>query len=255
MKNQKILVLSDLKDTTNSTLKSAVSIATIIKADIDFFHVKKPINVVNNESQLSAIRDLNKDFSTTNKKIKNIIAPISEKYGQAISYNFSFGNVKNEIDQYIKQKTPDIIILGKQKTNTVNIIGNSITDYVLKKFNGIVFIIQHKIELEPNKLIPLGLLNHNKNSLTTSVTKKLLAHVSSPIISFNVSKNKESISELNKEVINYDFDQNSNTIKNLSSYLLKNKTRLLHINRDQKNLSKSDIKTAINKLNVSLLIT
>ena len=44
MKNNKykILVLSDLSKTTRNTLKSSISLAKIVDADINFLYVKKP---------------------------------------------------------------------------------------------------------------------------------------------------------------------------------------------------------------------
>ncbi len=42
----KILVLSDLNKSASKTLKSAVTLAKIMDAKIDFFYVKKPTEVV-----------------------------------------------------------------------------------------------------------------------------------------------------------------------------------------------------------------
>ena len=71
MKNNryKILVLSDLKDSTNSILKSSVSLAKMINGDVAFFHVKKATDVVENDSQLSAIRTINKLHTKTRSQI------------------------------------------------------------------------------------------------------------------------------------------------------------------------------------------
>ncbi|WBX71448.1 universal stress protein [Tenacibaculum retecalamus] len=261
MKKQNILVLSDLKNSTNSTLKSAVSIAKMINGNIDLLHVKKPIDVVTKESQLSAIRTLNKDSIETSKKIKNIIDPTAKKYGLTINYKFSVGNLKNEVEQYIKEKSPDVIVLGKQKKSPFNLLNNNVTDFIINKFNGTVFIIQDKNELEPSKPISLGVLNSGKSFLTSKTTKSIATHVVKPIVSFNLFKNKEEASvlknDLDKEDVSYVFEKNSNTIKNLASYLVKNKTHLLHINRkdNKEYLTKTDIKTVINKLNVSLVLT
>ncbi|TDQ28429.1 universal stress protein [Tenacibaculum caenipelagi] len=259
--NYKILVLSDMKSSTNSTLRSAVSIAKMTQGNITFFHVKKPTDVVKEESQLSAMRTINKEYNTISKKIQNFISPFTEEYGVSINYKFSFGNIKNEIDQYIKENTPDIIVLGKRKSTMFNITGDNLTDFILKRYTSTIFIAENNNSLEPYKPFTLGLLNSNKDSLNESFTKKILANTTEPLVSFNIAKNQGSANNiqnsLNEESVDYVFDQNNNTIKNLSSYLLKNKIHLLHINRrkDKNSLTKSDIKAVINNLKTSLLVT
>ena len=106
----------------------------IIDADIDFFYVKKAIDVVNKENQLSAKRTINKDHFDTDKKIKNLLEPFSIDYNRTINFGFSFGNVKEEILKSIEKVNPDIIVLGKRKSSPLKIIGDNITDFVLKNF-------------------------------------------------------------------------------------------------------------------------
>jgi len=71
--NYKILVLSDLKSTSNTTLKSTISLAKMIGGDIEFFHAKKPTDVVKNENQLSAMRAINANYNETDKKIRDLV--------------------------------------------------------------------------------------------------------------------------------------------------------------------------------------
>ena len=75
MKNNKykILVLSDLKKSTSATLKTAVSLAKMIDGEIEFFHVKKPIDIVEKENQLSAIRTINENHTLIRKKIEKLL--------------------------------------------------------------------------------------------------------------------------------------------------------------------------------------
>ncbi|CAM1339106.1 universal stress protein [Tenacibaculum aestuarii] len=257
----KILVLSDLQESTNNTLKSAVSIAKMIQADITFFHAKNATDIVKKESQLSAMRTINKEYSSTKKKILNFITPISKEYDVTITYDFSFGNVKQEIDQYISKNNPDVIVLGKRKPSSLNITGDNLTGYILKNYNNIIFIAENNNSLNPDEHITLGLLNNNIQSLDKDITKGLLANTKEPLISFNFIKNRESMNNiqknLNEETVNYNFDKNNNTIKNLSNYLLKNNVHLLHINRgeNENSLTKSDIYSVINNLKTSLLVT
>lgn len=253
---RKILVLSDLKNTTNSTLMSAVSIANMIQGHINFFFVKKPTDVIKKENQLSAMRVINEEFNTINKKIKNLITPISKEYGVVIDHKFSFGNVKNEIDQYIEEISPDMIIMGKRKPSILNFTGDNLTHHILKKFNGPVFITENNNSLKPSQPIFLGFLNSKKKSLDIDFTKKLLEFTKKPLVSFNVSQ-EESQDSFDEEALNYVFKKNDNVIKNLSNYLTKNNINLLHIDRKEGNslLTKPEIDTVINNLNVSLLLT
>lgn len=252
----KILVLSDLKDTTINTLTSAISIAKMIQGSITFFHVKKPTDVVKSDSQLSAIRTINKEYNTTDKKMKSLIAQLTKEHEVRIDYNFSFGNIKNEINQFIEEVSPDMIILGKRKSTIFNFTGDNLTHYLLKEFNGPVFIAESDNSLKPSQPIFLGFLNSTKKSLDIEFTQKLLDFTKKPLVSFNVSE--EGINSVqDEEALNYVFKKNDNILKSLSSYLVKNRINLLCIDRNNNGLllSKPEINTIINKLNVSLLLT
>ncbi len=265
MKNEncKILILSDLNNSTSTILKSTVSLANMLNGDIEFFHVKKAIDVVEKESQLSAFRTINEEQSTTKKVIQNFIKPIIETYGVDINFSYSFGNVKNEIGEYISKHKPDIIVLGKKKPKAFNILGDSITQFVLKKHKGLIMIAANNNALEPNNNLSLGLLNDVNGSL--EYVKKLVKHSKVPLKSFKIANNSDILSGSNlfedKKTIEYVFEKSDNTIANISNYLSKNNINLLCVNRDNKkatnklSLMESDIKEVINKLNVSLLFS
>ena len=82
MKNNKykILVLSDLNKSADFRLKSTVSLAKMIDGDITLFHVKKPTDIVDRESQLSAMRSINKEHIVTNKKIESLVRPFRQDF-------------------------------------------------------------------------------------------------------------------------------------------------------------------------------
>ena len=96
MKNNryKILVLSDLKNTTKSTLKSSASLAKMINGEVSFFHVKKATEIVEGDSQLSAIRTINKLHTTTRSEIKNLVESVAKDYDVKINHHHAFGNVE-----------------------------------------------------------------------------------------------------------------------------------------------------------------
>tara|TARA_R110000868_G_scaffold210838_1_gene460932 strand:- start:1653 stop:2486 length:834 start_codon:yes stop_codon:yes gene_type:complete len=261
----KILVLSDLKNSASNIIKSTVSLAKMINADVELFHVKDPIKVIEKENQLSANRIINQQYNITQKKIQNLINPICKDYGVTINYTYSFGNVKNEIGKYIIENTPDVIVLGKRKSKALGFIGNNIMDFVLKEFLGVIVIVDNQNSLEPNKELSLGIFNGINSSINTRIIEDLIDHSQKPIKSFKILKNSNTLMEIDipqdKKTIEYVFEYNDNTIKNLSNYLSKNNINLLCIDRgekndvNKKNLIKSDIDDVIKNLNVSILIT
>ena len=80
-----------------------------------------------------------------------LISSISENQNVNINHNFAVGNVKNEVVKYIDNNNPDIIILGKRKSKALNIIGDNITQFILKKYKGTIVIVDDKNVLELNK--------------------------------------------------------------------------------------------------------
>lgn len=259
----KILVLSDLNKNTDSILKNTVSLSKMINADIDFFHVKKPTDIVERESQLSAMRTINKEQIATKKKIKDFLDPFSKSYDVKINFTFVIGNVKHEIKEYIKASKPDIIVLGKRKVKALKFVGNNITDLVLKTHLGAVMIASNKNILEPKKEFCLGLLNSKEQSFEKTFAENLIAQTQRPLKSFsfvetNSNEDEKDIS-VTQKTVNYVFEKNENAIKNLSNYLIKNKVNLLCLNREKSNEKsntlKAEIKEIIDKVNVSLFIT
>lgn len=260
----KILALSDLNDSTKTVLKSSVSLANMIHGEIHFFHVKKPIEVVKSESQLSAIRTLNHEHLAIEKKIENAIKSISKDYNVDIKYKFSIGNVKNEIANQIKEQEPDIIVLGKRDSKGVKLLGDSITQFILNKHKGPVMIASTENAIEPNQDISLGMLNGLEESFNVEFADDLMAHIQKPLKTFKLVKGsnlKEEETSTDNKTVEYVFEHGIDALDNLSKYLSKSRVNLLCIDRDskqkesKKNMIMTDIKEAINKFNVSLLLT
>ncbi len=251
----KILVLSDLSSSSRMVLKSTVSLAKMIDGSIELFHVKKLTDIVEIENQLSAMRTINQEQNVTSNKIRDLIAPISKDYDVNINHTFSFGNVKHEIEEYIKEHQPDIIVLGKRKSKAFNLIGDNITDFVLKKHNGVIMIAADKNPIEPNEAISLGVLNGLERSFNLDFADDLIGHTQKPLKSFKIVKNSNTSEEIqnpsDKKIVEYVFEQGDNVIKNLSNYLSKNNINLFCLDRGKKNANEN----LINKLNVSLLVT
>tara|TARA_R110002073_G_scaffold296322_1_gene462310 strand:- start:19967 stop:20719 length:753 start_codon:yes stop_codon:yes gene_type:complete len=245
--NYKILVLSDLNGDTSSILKSTISLAKMIGGDINFFHVKSASDIVEKDNQLSAMRVINKEYTAINKQIQNLINPVSKEYDTSIPFVFSFGNIKDEIEKHIKESQPDIIVLGKKKSNPFNFIGDRITEFVLKVHSGVIMIASNKNGLQPNQEIALGILNDLEPSSNLEFAEDLIGNSLKPLKSFNIVTKEELQPSSNEKTVAYVFERNDNSIKNVSNYVSKNNINLLCINRKYND--------AINKLNVSILVS
>lgn len=167
MKNKyKILVLSDLKDNTNLILQNAVKLSKAIDAKIQFFHVKRLVDVVATDSQLSAMRSINSEYVATDNKISEVITPICETQNVKIQKSFAFGNVKNEIENMLNTYQPDVVVLGNRKRNMLGFIGDNITDFVIKKHKGAVMNASKFEGFDFDKELSLDFLKNEKAEIT-----------------------------------------------------------------------------------------
>ena len=132
----KILVLTDLKETTDSVLNHATGLAGLVNSEVLFLHVKKPSSIVGGENQFSAMRNINKDYVTTSKRI----AALADQLGESVNYNLVYGSVRGEIRKVLNDFKPDTIILGKRKPKFAKLVGDGVLDFVLKKHDGAVVI-------------------------------------------------------------------------------------------------------------------
>lgn len=262
----KILVLSDLTNSTSATLKSTISLAKMIDSTIEFFHVKKPTDVIKQDNQFSAIRTINSEFSTSEKKIKTLLKSVSENYNLKIKYKFAIGNVKNEIINHIQEVNPDIIVIGKRKQKFLSFLGDNMTQFVLKHHKGPVFIADEDNPLEPNKKLFLGIFQGKQKPLDLDFADQLIQNTHIPLKSFKIGETSsqlpvEESNISNLRTVNYVFENGDNALENVSKYLVKNNINLLCVGRGKKQakervkLMKNDVKDVVTKLNVSLLIT
>jgi nucleotide-binding universal stress UspA family protein len=251
MKN-KILVLSDIDSSTRGILTNALNLAKIVAGEVIFFCVKKPTDIVENESQLSAMRVINEKFLETDNQIKSTIAALSNDEKIKISHKISFGNLKDEISKQIKATKPAIIVLGKQKSKILSFLGDNIIDFVLKEFSGTVMISSDKITVEANSELSLGLLNENENLPKNELKKTIISFAIKPLKSFQISNNTKLKNEVvnSEKIIEYIFEDGDNALKNIDNYLVKNKIQLVFVPRE-----KNKIGNLANHLNCSLMLT
>lgn len=260
--NYKILVLSDLKDLTETTLKSTVSLAKMINGQIEFLHVEKPTAIVNRENQLSAMREINEKYNIIDKQIQSIVTPISKNYSININYSFSFGNVKTEIEKCINATQPDIIVIGKRKPKPFNLFGDSITQFILEKHKGAIMISADTNPLEPDEELSLGVLNGGEKTLNIAFSEKLISYSQKPLKSFKIIKNSDISNKVrslnNNKTVEYAFEHSDNAINNLNKYIHINKINLLFVDRlykkGNKKTKKANLQNVMDNLNTSLFI-
>ena len=264
-KKYKILALSNLNDSTDTILKSTISLAKIINGEIHFFYVKQPTELIQRENQLSAKRTINREQVVTDKKIQKLILPFLEQYDVNIGYSFAFGNIKEEIENIIKEYKPDIVVLGKRKPKSVALFGDSITQFILKKHNGAIMIASEENAIEPNNRISLGFLNGLEETFNVEFANDLLDHIQKPMKAFKVVKSTKEQNEVelprNEKIIEYVFEHRDGALQNVSNYLSKSNVNLLCIDRNHEQLKGksnhiiTDFKEAINEFNVSVLLS
>tara|TARA_B110000091_G_scaffold124361_1_gene133746 strand:- start:989 stop:1753 length:765 start_codon:yes stop_codon:yes gene_type:complete len=251
MKN-KILVLSDIDSSTKGILTNALNLAKIVAGEVTLFCVKRPTDIVENDSQLSAMRIINEKFLEIENKIKSVISVLSNDEKIRISHKISFGNLKDEISKQIKATKPDIIVLGKHKSKIFSFLGDNIIDFVLKEFAGTVMITSDKITVKADSELSLGLLNENKNLPKNRFKKTLVSFALKPLKSFQIHNNNAFKNEEDnpEEIIEYIFEKGDNALKNIDNYLVKNKIQLLFVPRE-----KNKIGNLANHINCSLMLT
>ncbi|WP_457618304.1 universal stress protein [Lutibacter sp.] len=266
----KLLVLIDLSKTSYVTLKNAVNLAKVIGGSVELFHVKSLTNIVKNENQISAMRSLDEEYNVSKKKLQSLINLILKEDNISIKFDFSFGNVKNEIKHHIEKVKPDIIVLGKRKQKVFNFLGEDITQFLLNKYFGVILIAGEDKNLKSDGGISIGFYSDTLNDYNMEITKDLSKKAASPIKFFKVRKRftvcttNEVVTRLKstyngKNVVEYEFEESTEALVNFVS---KNKIGLLCLGRGRNKKSWIDkfigeisgVNKEIGKLKAPLLI-
>mgnify|MGYP005831646911 FL=1 len=140
MKKIKILILSDINTSTEKIVKNGLNLAKILDGEVDFLCVKKPTDIIKNENQLSVMRTINEKFLEADTQIKKLITEINNDNNITIHHQVSFGNLKDEISNRIKETKPDLIILGNKNSKILSFLGDNILELVLKEHQGLSLI-------------------------------------------------------------------------------------------------------------------
>lgn len=254
----KILVLSDINKSTDKTLQSAINLAEILNGSIELFCVKKPTDIINKESQLSAIRSINQEYITASNKVKSILNEVKNDGNIKINSKISIGNLKDEISEYIKKVNPEIIVLGKKKAKFLNFSGDNIMSFILKEFRGTVMVTSDKKMFEITDSLNLGAINNLETSGKNYIIDNILSKTKKPITLFKVAEGVVGNNEVNLEGHReFIFEKDDNVIKNISKYLSKSNINLLFIDRSNDKFinSKSSIQDIANTVDCPLILS
>ncbi|WP_034060677.1 universal stress protein [Lacinutrix jangbogonensis] len=174
MKNNKykILVLSDLKEKSGQALSYAAKLSNVIDANVEFFYVKDATDVIQTENPLSAMRVISEVCNQMDKKVKDLVTPISKENNVIIKTTFAFGNVKNEIRNCINIAQPDMIILGERKRKRFNLLGDSISRFVNRNYQGVVFVATDNNVLDSRDKVSLDNLGLKNNIANYKIKAK-----------------------------------------------------------------------------------
>ncbi len=254
-KNYRILVLSDLRKTTEVILKNTASLAKMIGGEIALLHVKQPLGVVKQDNQLSAVRSINDTYTSTKNDIKQLVKPVTSEYGIGVDTFFKVGNVKEEINRKIQEFRPDIVVLGQRKSTPFKLLGDNITKHIMSTFDGLVLISSHEQVIGSGKELSLGTLNGSQNLMKVGLLEQLMKQSSQPLKSFKIKHGKNEVTQetpTDKHMVEYVFEPQDNAIKNMSTYLTRTNVDLLFMDLDD--VANINVKNLIGKFNVPFLL-
>ncbi|MEM6719468.1 MAG: universal stress protein [Bacteroidota bacterium] len=259
----KLLVLTDFSKTCQVALENAVNLSKIIGGTIDIFHVMKSSQIAGYENQHATMRSIDEARFRAKTKLKSIAEEVTEKFNVSIRTHCILGNLKDEVTAHIAQIKPDIIVLGKRPKKVVNFMGDSFTKFIINTFQGSVLISGKEKALSSSEIASLGMLNTTAAELPLEMANDLRKHLTSPIKRFYVYNSDIATAAAQKtpeNVITFEFENSSNTMNHIAKYVAKNNIGLLCFNPYPKKNSgrlhslKSNIKDAIQKINVPILI-
>jgi len=166
-KNYKVLVLLDLKKSSKDTIDYTSKLISQIDADVECFCVKKPTEIIDTVSQLSAMREINSECLKTKRQLLELVKPLFKNVTNSVKTSYAIGHVKNEIEDKLKEFQPDIVVLGKRKQKLLNFLGDDITNFVSKYQKGAVLVASNKNAFEVIDKLSLD-LKSNKQEVPES---------------------------------------------------------------------------------------
>ncbi|MBG6130289.1 nucleotide-binding universal stress UspA family protein [Aquimarina sp. EL_43] len=267
----RLLVLIDQTKSSYTALRNAVNLAKVIDAGIEVFYVKSPMQVVQYDNQIAALRTLDEERIASKKAMQKLVDTVSDNENIPIIYSFAFGNVIAEVQSHIAKTNPDIVVIGKRKPKRVNFLRGGLTSYLLKNYKGGILISGNDKHLISGHNVSLGFLDDTSIHNEVGIVQDLKKCTDIPFKLFKIKKTGSQIKtptafsqpeeqSIVENTVIFEFEEGMDTSSGLSKYIEKNKLGLLCVKREAKQtLSKSigfdtKIQQTINKTNVPVLI-
>lgn len=257
----KIVVFSDLKDSIHPSLSSAIGLAKALNGRLELFTVINPGKVVQRDNQLSAMRSINDESVAVKKKMDSLLETYSRENGIKIGRSYAIGNVKIQLEQFLKERKPDIVVLGRRAPKPLKIIGDRVTEFIIDLFNGFVLVAPDTGAFIPNPEISIGGLNVQDSQLEHPIARALIQNNPKPWISFKIAKNNEAYRKVSESATGrteFVFDHNVNVMDALPNYIRSKRVDLLLVNRERflgkdSTLKSPTARELVNKVDAALV--
>jgi hypothetical protein len=236
MKKNNIVALINLDNPEPNLIQNSINVARSMNAELTFFYVKRGAEVVQNENHISAIQTLTDSHMETDGKMRELLASYQQFTDVELRSQIAIGNVKTQIEKHLQKTGPDLVILGKRSKKVLPWDGDRLSQFVVKKFQGMVLIAATDEVLELNEQLSVGMLSNLQTDASKGFITDLLKTTTQPLKSFRIANRTSDDHPSNPNPIKsveYVFDSGDNAVKNLSTYVLRNKVNLLCADRDQ----------------------
>jgi len=263
------LVLTDFSEASYSALKYTISLAKLIKGNIHICHIANPSNIVKNDNQVAAMRDVNSETEKIGKKIGAIVEMIIAEGINAIPY-CSIGNIIYEFKELTNQLKPDVVILGKKKENPK--LSGKITSYLMNEYLGSLLIVKEDKIFQNGTKISVACNNNIFDLYDPKLIFSLNNQTKLPLKLLNIKQKndsnqkitipqtwRESSYEIDESI---QLEQNTTIVDSLLQHIINNDTELLCIGRDKSrnylqrifSSSPSTLKDVVNKIDTPILV-
>ncbi|PCE64364.1 universal stress protein [Sediminicola luteus] len=263
------VVLMDLSKASYTALKQAVNMAKRTSALIEILYVERPLKVVGNENQLSALRELESESQNSKRKLQNLIELVREEEQIQTIFTYRVGHPLTQIKAYLSETRPHLVFYGKKKSN----IGRwwpGISQYLLQAYQGAVFISRENGSKHLDRSSSIGSIGSTTRSWSSEVVKTLSKNHRGNHVVFKLSALKKNPVNENhnrftedpkalNEATTFEFEGKHHLTQGISRYAAKCniglfcwKRPLGELRQDDKNIR---IEKLIEKLDMPLLIT
>ncbi|MFT5821477.1 MAG: nucleotide-binding universal stress UspA family protein [Crocinitomix sp.] len=239
IKEYNFLVLIDFSDEAYIALKYVISLAKEMGGSIQLFHVADMEKVTKSTNAIVIKQDIDEEGDKIKEKLKAIVEIIVAE-GIAVTYEYSFGNYKDQIKNQIDFYNPDITIIGRRAIGS-NRLGK-VTNFLLNKNMGCVLIVSNSELFSSTTNISVACNKHTLDKSNLNMVHSLDNSVAPPLSIINILNNAEQEQEVQfthavehfkkgKEKFKFSYPVNLNITEGLIEHIVQENIELLCIGR------------------------